>query len=103
MGTIPLTSVGTPSMRRPSSSSVASSSTMVGPPCVVSLGSWSTSSLVVLSRLLEICKYAVYGHGLGVSSHHTPGYHTLAVRLPPHCSVKAQTSKPRCTHKLVVT
>merc|ERR1712029_1244199 len=86
---IPLTSAWTPSMRRPSSSSAVLSSTMAGPLCVVSLGSWSTSSLVALFRLLEISKYAVFGRGLGVSSHHTPGYHALAVRLTLHCKCES--------------
>merc|ERR1712029_663066 len=86
---VPLTSAGTPSMRRPSSLSAALSSTTAGPLCVVSLGSWSTSSLVALFRLLAMSKYAVFGRGLGVSSRHTPGYHALAVRLTLHCKCES--------------
>merc|ERR1712029_536065 len=70
---------------RPSSSSAVLSSTMAGPLCVVSLGSWSTSSLVALFRLLEISKYAVFCPWLGciitphpwVSCSGSPPYTTL--------------------------
>merc|ERR1711983_723286 len=46
-----LTLAGIPLMRRPSSSSAVSSSTMAEPPCAVSLGSWCTSSSAAPSQL----------------------------------------------------